>query len=1457
MSLVTRLPLLVCIGALPLSLAAQTETKTADAAPAKVDYFRQVRPILTQHCYGCHGPDEGERSTDMRFDQKETLFVDLGDGRPTITPGDPAASEMILRITHKDVSERMPPEEANDELTKAQIDLLTRWVEEGAVITDHWAFEAPSKPEVPTAEGWSEQEIDRFVAAHHRVAGVKASPRADKVALIRRLSFDLTGLPPTPEEVEDFVDDKSDKAYETVVDRLLASERYGERQAQDWLDLARYADSNGYQRDGEREAWKWREWVIHAFNENKPYDEFAIEQLAGDLLEDPTLEQQIATGFNRNHPTNSEAGEEPDEYRTQYVMDRVNTTATTFLGLTVACAQCHDHKFDPISQKDYYRFYAFFDQVEEKDNGGFGGGRNAKPKIRVPNPDQAPHMADLKRRIEELEKHIEKDNPIADAAQPAWEEKARELVGDDVAWQAADPIGMIAHQGSILRLQDDSSILATGEPPVRDTYDLTFKPGKRKISGIKIEVLPSSDEDGAMTGRSRKGQFILSGLKLRLSSLSDSQDPPLVFVAKAEADLKQKRPEDPGPDPIFPGDIAGSIIADDSKKASGGGRFFSRGWSIIGDERMEEHEALLVPLETLDLNDSSILHVSMQQNAQPYKSLIGRFRISFTSDDRVRDVALPAIGKRWHSVGPFPAKDAAAAFATAFEPEKKRKDGIDLKASYEQPVVEKESKDKKSDGKSAAGKSATEKGPQKPSAPKSGKPAEKSAKPKPDAGDAKPAGKPAVASEAARDKPDAKKPGGKGKFAGKAKGKSDGAKKEAVAKAGKPDAAGKPSAKPEGKPKPDQAKPSKPSAKPGAKPDEKAKPKRKPQKLEWKKQHTWRDGRRATLDDGDVAWYLTRKIHSTKARTVTMRFDGPPGVKAWLNGEEIFRTSAPSNESSRGSSRSRGRSRGGDSSDREVTVGLREGESELLVKATFKKRASRRGSRGSSGGEGGGAGFGFNPEEFGGEFDPSMFGNLSDEEIAEFYQSRRQRSGGGSFTFSMTPHGADVLTYEVVAALRELDTMQIANAVEASAKKGGPSEPDATDGKTEEEVAARIAKLQSKVRKFYRENIDTVGKILFAEKEKLERELRTLERKMPEALVMKDLEKDKMRQTHLFIRGEYKNKGEKVEAGVPSVLPAMPEDLPQNRLGLAKWLVDPKNPLTSRVLVNRVWQQYFGRGLVTTPDDFGLRSDAPSHPKLLDWLACDLMENGWDLKRLHKQIVMSETYRQSSKVDAQALENDPDNALLARAPRKRLSAEMIRDNALAASGLLVQKLGGKSIKPYQPKGLWEEVSKGMRYRRDKGDDQYRRGLYVFWKRGAPYPSMSTFDSPKREVCVVERAQTTTPLQALVLLNDPVFVEAAKMLGQRLREKSADDDEARLRFGFELCASRAPEEAEVAALSELLKQQRKIYGDDTEAAKKLLDVGDKKVEAGDDELAEAAAWTAVGSALLNMDATIHR
>jgi hypothetical protein len=1405
---------------------AATPRGSPDRPARPVNYLTDVRPILSQHCFPCHGPDEAARKGKLRLDLKSEAFAQRPGGR-AVSPHDPDGSLVWERITATD-EDRMPPPGDVRPPSKEQVETIKAWIEQGARWDEHWAFLPPCKPAVPKVSNssWVRDPLDAFVLARLEREKLAPEPEATREAWLRRVSFDLTGLPPTPAEIDAFLKDKRPDAWARQVDRLLDSKRYGERQAQIWLDLARYADTGGYQNDMPRSVWKWREWVVNAFNANMPYDQFVIEQLAGDLLPNATLAQKVATGFNRNHPTNSEAGEEVDEYRSAYVIDRVNTTATTFLGLTLACAQCHDHKYDPISQRDYYSFYSFFNNVKERDSDFM----NPRPSIPVPSPDQAPRLADLKARIDALKARLDRDDPATDAAQKDWETKTLARVGEPVKWTTVRPAGMNARNGSLLKQLDDGSILSTGPAPVHDVYDLMVLPGKQRITALRIEVLPDDSHPEKALGRASDGRFTLSKFEVRNSTVSESQEPPLVYMSRAEADINQKVKEDPSPFDMFPGSIESAVATE----GGGFGFGFGGGWSVIGDERRRAHDAVFLPLDPLETNDASVLRFSLHQSGGKFKSLIGRFRISVTQDDRIRQVLLPAQTKLWSSVGPFPAEDVVKAYRTAFAPEKGVKAGpLDLKASFDKVVLP----PKPAPGGMAPMNPANQ--PAKPAEnlPPKPEPAKEAttapaAEAKPDLAAAKEA-KDATASPpkpaAAAEKKDIKEP--------------------AAAKPGKDEA------------KPAPAKPDTPETKP----PEPKKPK--PEKITWVEQR-WRDGATAPLQGTNSAYYLTRRVASTAPRTATVTIDGLAGFKMWLNGE-LVQSHAPDPPPPPPAPKPAPMKPAGDEKPPEpkpeadedappeamvvdfadliagrmrskttktFRIGLAQGENEIVVKAVV--------------------------------------------------------ANNGAFTFDLTADGDDVVTHEVVTALR-LEALEqtkpvlvgppspdpsTADARPAEAKAAAPAmaakkvslvgETTAPEKPEEHDPSTPTQRRQKVLREYYRSHVDPVGRILAEELAKLKGEEKQVKAQLPQTLVMEELEKEKARQAYVFLRGLYKNHGANVESATPAVLPPMPRDFPRNRLGLARWLVSPQHPLTARVLVNRIWMQYFGAGIVRTPEDFGLRGEPPTHPDLLDYLATELVDAKWDLKKLHKRIVLSATYRQAATVSKAKRDRDPENVLLARGPRLRLTAEMVRDNALAVSGLLSEKVGGESVHPPQPADAGETVP-GLptMNRRDRGEKQYRRALYVYWKRGSPYPSMLAFDAPKRDTCTVTRVTTTTPLQALTLLNDPVYVECAKMLGQRMlkaREAlgrshdlpEAEADKRRLAYGFRLCTSRVPTDAEVAVLQKLLADQRGYFKADAAATKKLLAQGDAAVDAALPPV-EVAAWAGVGSALLNLDATIRR
>lgn len=1033
---------------------------SAQSSKGKVDFNRDVLPVLSENCFACHGFDANARKAGLRLDTPDGATAKLPSGNFAIVPGKPNESTLTLRVTTR----TMPPPNSGKKLTDAQIETLRRWVEQGAKYEQHWAFVPPQRPDIPTVrnKAWVLNPIDAFILARLEKEGRRPSPAADRVTLIRRLSLDLTGLPPTPAEVDAFLADKSPNAYEKVVDRLLASPRFGERMAVVWLDMARYADTHGFHIDSHRDMWKWREWVIGAFNRNLPYDQFIIEQLAGDLLPNPTLEQKIATGFNRNHPINFEGGAIPEEYHTAYIVDRIDTTATAFMGLTFRCAQCHDHKYDPFTMKDYYRFYAFFNNVPEQGLDGQKG--NAAPFIKVPSHEQQEQLDAYARKIADLEGALRARAAEVAREQAQWEKTALA----ELNRSPATSVGLLAH------------------------YALD------ETSGEQVHDLRGKQPTGTVRGK---------------------------------ADWQ-------------PGKFGGALRFDGNTHVDIGnaGNF----------ERTEKfsYGAWVYPTSTEHMTVLS--------------------RLDDAANHR----------------------------------------GWDL-----------------------------------------------------------------------------------------------------------------------------------------------------------------------YLGDGKVFVHL---IHQWEGNAIRVNTKQPIETNKWTH---VFATYD-------GSSKAKG-----------VKIYLNGKPAEVEV--THDK--------------------------------------LSDTIQTPVALRLGRRSPGAPFKGMID----DVRIYhrELSAAeVQQLAGLETIRQILVTAPE------------------KRSDEQRSALSKYYLENYDEPYKQLTVELADWKKKRDELDAAIPTTMVMQEMEKP--RETFMLIRGEYDKKGEKVTAGTPEALPPMPKDAPPNRLGLAKWLVDPSHPLTARVAVNNFWQMIFGTGLVKTAENFGFQGERPSHPELLDWLAVTFREGGWDVKALLKLIVTSNTYKQSSRVTKELLEKDPENRLLARAPRFRLPAEFIRDQALFVSGLLVEKIGGPSVKPYQPAGLWEEMAFGggftaQKYEQDHGEALYRRSLYIFWKRTVPPPTMQTFDAPEREFCVVRRGTTNTPLQALVLMNETAFVEAARKFAERILTGSPSASPYdRIKYAYRLALSRLPKPAEVDVLMTVLNQQRGAFHKDPSSAMKLLSVGESPRNEKLDAV-ELAAWTTVANVIMNLDEMITK
>ncbi len=1017
------------------------------ALPAALLQFnRDIRPILSENCFQCHGQDAAHREAKLRLDQYDSATLDR-DGFPAIVPGKPDASEMIIRLLSDDESERMPPKESNKHLTPAQITVLKQWIAEGAPYERHWAFIPPQRPAVPRNSGkhWGRSPIDAFVLQRLRGEKLKPSPEATPAAWLRRVSFDLTGLPPTPQEFDAFTDDaarRGESAYRDAVDRLLRSPHFGERMAMEWLDAARYADTHGFNNDSARSMWRWRDWVIDAFNSNLPYDRFITEQLAGDLLPSPTLDQRIATGFNRNHVINSEGGIIDEEYRLEYVADRVRTVSTAWLGLTFECARCHDHKFDPIEQRDYYRLSAFFNNVAEW--GEDGRVANAVPMIPAPTRAQQASQASLERELAAA-------RTAASAARTAW------------SW----------HESDRKRVEELAAAART-----------TTEANK----SITVIGIPPPD-------------------------------------AKAGA-------------PVLPG-------------------------------------------ASLDFNHKDGLSIALWLRP---------------AAGNPSDVAL--ISGTNHQGSP-----ADTSFGKGRE--LRLIDGeIELRIADRLPVY-----------------SIT------------------------------------VRSE------------------------------------------------------------------------------------------------RADLRPGELHHIAVTYAGGKKAADVRMYVDGA---------EVPCRTLYDDHS--------------GGSSTRDFLVG------------TDNSTGAAR-----------------------------FVGTLEDlRRIAPAASSETLRA-----------------LFQSTALPRALAAIAAGNAARHEMRWIAGALLADREG-SRDAMAKEIA----------------VSERLLA-----------LRRSFPTTMVMEDLPTP--RQTHLLVRGAYDAPGEKLDAGVPEeLLGPWPEGAPKNRLGLARWFTRPDHPMTGRVVVNRIWAQLFGTGLVKTLEDFGYQGEWPSHPELLDWLAREFVDGGWNVKAFIRELVLSSTYRQSSAVTAELVTRDPENRLLAHGPRIRLPAELIRDQALAVSGLLAPRIGGPSVHPYQPEGLYSAIVvdadyPGTKWLLGSGEDLYRRSLYTFWKRTMPHPMMLSLDAPDREFCTVRRSRTNTPLQALALWNETGYVEAARHLATRMLREGGTDDGARAAFAFRAATGRRPNRAETKVILHTWNRLREDFA--AHPAEAETYVGNTGASAIDAMIppTELAAATSVANLILSLDETITK
>jgi hypothetical protein len=1036
------------------------------AVPDKVDYARDVLPILSDACYHCHGPDEKARKASLRFDTREGAFR-LKDGKSVIVPGKATESELVRRINSKDPDEMMPPDDGVRKLSADQVNTLTKWVEQGAAWGVHWAFIAPKREDEPksaTNPSWSRNFIDGYVLARLEKEKLNPSAEADRSTLIRRVTFDLTGLPPTPAEVDAFVNDTAPNAYEKVVDRLLASPRYGERMAVDWLDLARFADTHGYQFDRERPTWPYRDWVIKAFNENLPFDQFAIWQLAGDLLPKPTKEQRLATAFNRLHMQNEEGGIVEEEFRVAYVIDRVTTMGTAFLGLTFECSRCHDHKYDPITQRDFYSLFSMFQNIDESGQTSYFTGSTPVPTMLLSTAEQDAKLAELNALIAAKVKQLsERRSDLATA-------------------QAFDK--WLALRGNT--------------PPAQ-------------LPGLTAAYDFDEIKDGKIANR-------------------------------VDAAYPGKAVENP------------TIVSDNGTVAKLGG----------------DNGFTFKDIGTFSRADAFSIGICIQPSElSPRQVVVHHSRAPIDAGSRGYELLL---------------ENGHVAFGL---------------------------------------------------------------------------------------------------------------------------------------------------------------------------HHMW---------PGNALKVVTRRAVEVNDRThVVVTYDGSSkaaGVRIYLDGEPA-----------------------------ELNV-VRDGLwKEILYDGGEPETA---------------VGFRFRDSGFRGGFvdDFQIYNRaLTPLEAA-------QLAGKANLASAWATH-ADQLSVNDRAGLFD----------------------------------------------YYFANVDPTARKLDNELNKLRRAQSTTINPIPEMMVMKEM--DHPKPAFILKRGAYDAPGEPVSADTPHFLPPLKPGQPHNRLGLARWLTSPENPLTARVTVNRFWQQMFGRGIVETSDNFGKQGAQPTHPELLDALARSFVDDmHWDVKRLLKTIAMSATYRQSSKASPELLQLDIANHLLARGPAQRLSAEMLRDQALSLSGLLVEQLGGPSVRPYQPDGLWDVAMGRPQYGQGHGPDLYRRSMYTFWKRTVPPPAMVAFDAADRSYCTARRQSTSTPLQALVLLNDPQVVEAARFISQRTLKEGGSNPEQRLAWVFRLILGRPASEKELVVLKQMWAEQRELLSSDSQASAKLLTVGESKTDPSLDKN-DVAAGTVIALALLNHDGAVMR
>ncbi len=1142
-----------------------------------IDFNRVIRPILSNRCIACHGPDDGKREAGLRLDDRSSATAELESGQAAITPGQPETSEMIRRILSQDEDIQMPPPHFGKPLTPAEITILRQWIAEGAPFAKHWSYVTPVRPEVPQVaaeySAWVKSPVDAF-ALHQMLAHeLRPSAEADAATLVRRVFLDLIGLPPSAEEAVEWTSRLQvtsaaaggvrDEVWAELVDHLMTRPEFGEHWARKWLDLARYADSSGYADDPARTIWPYRDWVIRAINSGMPFDQFTVEQIAGDLLPNPTPDQIIATAFHRNTMTNNEGGTQDEEFRNVAVVDRINTTMAVWMGTTVACAQCHNHKYDPLSQEEYFQLFAILNNTEDADRG------DDSPKLPLFTEEQKKRVDFLNGRLAELNGVMATTTEAIAASQNQWERRLRVQPN----WKTVVPERIQRAGGGEAQIQPDGSVFVPHATD-KDQYSLdiplqTLTSGvggqTGAVTALQLETLPSEKLPGEGAGHGG-GNFVIT--ELRAQWIPEGNASPSARFIRIQIPGNEKILSLAEVQVISGGtNVAIKGTATQSSTDFAGPAEYAIDGNTDGDfqKKSVTHTAISAdPWWELDLGretpvDRIVVWNRLGDNIQ---TRLSNFRISLLGSDR-SEVQLMNIADP-----PNPSAEYAASGT------------VDVKFS-------------------------------------------------------------------------------------------------------------------------------------------------------------------AAVADFQQDGFPAGEVIDGKTET----------ENGWA-------------------------------------VGGRSGESHALTLV---------------------------PQNLP---DPAKGGTLR---LIIEQNSPYANHLLGSFRIRVTDQGAAIERASTPSQILEI---------------------------ADQPEDQRPAEQQLQLAEYYRQQVAPELADVRSEMQTLQQESQGMK---PEAsvLVMKELTDGNRRKTLFQFRGNYLDRGHEVHEGLPAVFPPIPQGESLNRLTFAKWLVSDSNPLTGRVVSNRYWEDLFGRGIVASSEEFGSQGDLPTHPELLDWLSRELMESGWNTRALLKTIVTSAVYRQSAKVTAQNGSQDPDNRWLARGPRVRLSSEMVRDQALAAAGLLSKKMYGPPVKPPQPNlGLSAAFGSSTDWQTSSGEDRYRRAVYTTWRRSNPYPSMATFDAPNREVCTLKRNRTNTPLQALVTLNDPVYVEAAQGLARRMLTQPGNS-ESQIRWGFRIALLREPSAAELKSLQELLADTLAGYRQDSAAAMAMATepLGalppNMKVE-------EAAAMTVVSSIILNLD-----